>query len=101
MQMEVAVHDSFFAKIRILTELANRECVLRVSNQGRVLPAFKAKTLDVLSVPRVKEDKIKEYEIIEKKEKIKKKKFLIETAIDIQEIMKSQSTGRRKLANNE
>lgn len=101
MQMEVAVHDSFFAKIRILTELANRECVLRVSNQGRVLPAFKAKTLDVLSVPRVKEEKIKEYEIIEKKEKIKKKKFLIETAIDIQEIMKSQSTGRRKLANNE
>ena len=91
MQMEVAVHDSFFAKIKILTGLANRECVLRVSNEGKVLPAFKAKTLDVIL-----EDEF----LLNKKTKVKVKKFLIESAIDIKEIMKSQSTGRRKLAND-
>lgn len=98
MQMEVAVHDSFFAKLKILTELANRECVLRVSMQGKVLPAFKARTLNVVSIPRKKEDILEDIQIEEKQKKNKKKKFLIETSIDIQEIMKSQSTGRRKLA---
>lgn len=98
MQMEVAVHDSFFSKVKILTELANRECVLRVSSQGKVLPAFKAKTLDVKSIPRQKE-KIEE-EIITKQKKMEKaKKFLVDSTIDIKEIMKSQSTGRRKLLN--
>lgn len=99
MQMEVAVHDSFFAKIKILTELANRECVLRISSQGKVLPAFKAKTLNVVSIPRKKEDILENAISDEKMKKINKKKFLIGTAVDIKEIMKSQSTGRRKLAN--
>ena len=53
MQMEVAVHDSFFAKLKILSELGNRECVLRISTNGKVLPAFKARTLDVISHPRI------------------------------------------------
>lgn len=100
MQMEVAVHDSFFAKIKILTGLANRECVLRVSNQGKVLPAFKAKTLEVISCPRKKEESLEDEFLLNKKTKVKVKKFLIESAIDIKEIMKSQSTGRRKLAND-
>ncbi len=99
MQMEVAVHDSFFAKLKILTELSNRECILRVSSQGRVLPAFKARTLNVISIPRKKEDILNNLVINEKQKKVKKRKFLIETNIDIKEIMKSQSTGRRKLVN--
>ncbi len=99
MQMEVAVHDSFFSKLKILTELSNRECVLRVSSQGKVLPAFKAKTLDVVSVPRKKENVLEDEIIGTNHKKINKKKFLIETAVDIKEIMKSQSTGRRRLAN--
>ena len=32
---------------------------------------------------------------------VTKQKFMIENAIDIKEIMKSQSTGRRKLANEQ
>ncbi len=31
MLMELAVHDSHFAKVKMLSELANRECVVRVS----------------------------------------------------------------------
>ncbi len=99
MQMEVAIHDSFFAKLKILVELANRECVLRVSSNGKVLPAFKAKTLDVVSYPRIKE--VEEVVIKEKQEKKKiKKDFNIGNNIDLKAIMSSQSTGRRKLASD-
>ncbi len=95
--MELAVHDSHFAKVKMLSELANRECVLRVSRFGRVLPAFKATTLDAKSYPRKKEVIIKEKN--EKTLQIKKiKKILINDNISLKEIMKSQSTGRRKLA---
>lgn len=99
MQMEVAIHDSFFAKLKILVELANRECILRVSSNGTVLPAFKAKTLDVVSCPRVKE--VEEVVIKQRKEKNKvKKDFKIGNNIDLKAIMASQSTGRRKLASD-
>lgn len=32
LQMEVAVRNSFIVRMKILTELNNRECILRVSN---------------------------------------------------------------------
>ncbi len=100
MQMEVAVHDSFFAKLKILSELGNRECVLRISKNGKVLPAFKARTLNVISHPRIIE-KEEEVEIIKNKTKENiKNKFVINTDINLKEIMKSQSTGRRKLVSD-
>ena len=34
-------------KVRILTELNPRECIVRVASGGQVLPCFKAKTVDV------------------------------------------------------
>ena len=110
MQMEVAVHDSYFSKIKILTELANRECVLRISNNGRVLPAFKASTLNVISHPRIKEENEEEYIknknniyiiLLERGVKLMFKQKIEEAKNDeinnLLEIMKSQSSGRRKI----
>ena len=54
MLMELAVHDSHFAKVKMLSELANRECILRLSRFGQVIPAFRAKTIDAKSYPRKK-----------------------------------------------
>lgn len=98
MLMELAVHDSHFAKIKILTELANRECVVRISNNGRVLPSFKAITLDAKSFRR-KYEKIEEVKMQTQKVTRKKKIFEIGNN-SLSEIMKSQSTGRRKLASD-
>ena len=95
MQMELALHNSHYMKVKMLTELANRDCVLRISSKGKVLPAFKARTLDVISYPRKKE--IEEVKI-QKENKIKQKKnFSINKNVNLIDIMKSQSTGRRKL----
>lgn len=98
MLMELAVHDSHFAKVKMLSELANRECILRLSRFGQVIPAFRAKTIDAKSYPRKKEkeeiDEVKPEKIVKSK-----KKIIINNDISLKEIMKSQSTGRRKLAN--
>lgn len=98
MLMELAVHDSHFAKVKMLSELADRECVLRLSRFGKVLPALKGKTLDFKSIPRIK---ICENQA-EKKKKIEQKvksSFSVGNNISIKKIMESQSTGRRKIVN--
>jgi hypothetical protein len=97
--MDVAIHNSHFARVRMLTELANRECIVRVSSNDRVLPAFKAKTLNLESIP------VKKKVIVEEKRKSKnlKKKmnsFNIDTKVSLTDLMKTQSTGRRKFAND-
>jgi hypothetical protein len=96
--MELAVHDSHFAKVKMLSELANRECVVRASRGGKVIPAFKAKTLDVISYPRIEVEEEKCEKSTLEKSKVQISKFSIGN-VDLNEIMKSQSTGRRKIVN--
>ncbi len=97
MLMELAVHDSHFAKVKMLSELADRECILRLSRFGKVLPALKGRTLDFKPIPRIKiYEKI---EVEKKKEPKKENKFSIGKDISLKKIMESQSTGRRKIAN--
>lgn len=98
MLMELAVHDSHFAKTKMLSELADRECVLRVSRFGKALPAIKGKTLDFTQIPRIKErENINEE--IKKEEKKVKNNFSIGENISLRKIMESQSTGRRRIVN--
>lgn len=98
MLMELAIHDSHFAKVKMLSELADRECVLRVSRFGKTLPAIKGKTLNFTQIPRIKEG-----EVIKEDIKIEEKKirtnFSIGENISLKKIMESQSTGRRRVIN--
>ncbi len=101
-QMEVAVHNSYILRMKILIELANQECILRVSSNGTVLPAFKGKTLDFIAIPRQNKSQILNTNLIVKNEnkfpKSKKKiNFKIDKAINLKDILNSQSTGRRKI----
>lgn len=99
MLMELAIHDSHFSKVKMLSELSNRECVVRLGRFGKIVPAFKAKTLDLISYPRKKEDeKTNNINNIENK-KVIQNKFSIGNNISLKEIMQSQSTGRRKTVN--
>lgn len=81
-------------KINLLSNLNNRECIVRISTNNILVPAFKAKTLDFTSIPRKKE----------KKNNIEKKKenntpleenFHFElNNINIKEILKQNSSSR-------
>ena len=98
MNMEVAVKNSHRVRIKLLTQLSNRECIVRVCDNGVVLSAFKARTLDYIQVPRKRREKnhIENKTKIPQKEKTKGK-FRIGEVSGIKDIMSSQSSGRRRL----
>ena len=95
--MDVAIHNSHFARVRMIMELANRECIVRVSSKDKVIPAFKCRTLNFNSIPPKAEKEEIEDKTLPKK--TKKKNFSINSNISIKYIMNSQSTGRGKLKN--
>ena len=97
MQMEVAVKNSHITRIKMLTELNDRECIARIGRDGRMLSAFKGKTLDFIPVPRIKR-KINKNKDMNKKENIQKKKiFNIETTNSLRDIMTKTSASRKRM----
>ena len=52
--MKIPLDDSRDKKIKLLTELKTRECIVRIDRDGVLLPAFKGITLDYTSIPRIK-----------------------------------------------
>ena len=50
--IKIPLSDTRETKLKLLTELNNRECVVRVAADDILLPAFKAKTLNFVSIPR-------------------------------------------------
>lgn len=97
MQMEVAVKNSHITRIKILTELNDRECIARIGKDGRMLSAFKGKTLDFIPVPRIKINIKKNQNIIKKENTEKKKNFSIGTTNSLKDIMKKTSSSRKRM----
>lgn len=101
LQMEMAVKNSYHNRIKLLTELPNRECIVRISNEGKVIPAFRTKTLDFTAIPRKKNQILSKTQKEEKKSNLEieldKTEFTLGKALDLQAIMKAQSTSRRKI----
>lgn len=96
MQMEVAVRNSIAIRLKMLSELNDRECIIRIGKDGRMLSSFKGRTLDFTPVPRKKSSTKKTKDkpnIIEEK----KKCFVIETTSTLKDIMTKQSTSRKKV----
>ena len=52
--MSIPLDNTKEKKVNLLTELNVRECVARIDSNDKLLPAFKAKTLDFQSIPRIK-----------------------------------------------
>src|SRR5699024_4313078 len=109
LQMELPA-DSSYLKTKFLSELKNRECILRISSNGEILHAFKAKTMDFIPITKIVRNQILNiYPIFAKKELILNKeenmgeskfKFDVNKNINLKELMLSQSSSRKKVANN-
>ena len=101
-RMDVAVKNSFMTRMKILTELKNRECIVRIGKEGKVYPAFKARTLDFYPEPQkaMNQILITDFTEIEKEEQTKKEDrniiFSIDETIKLKDIMASQSTARKR-----
>ena len=94
--IKIPLDDTRERKIKLLTELNNRELIVRIDKNGIILPAFKAATLDFNSIPRMKriEEERKADKIISKKEKTN---FIIDSNIYLKDILIKNSTSRKKV----
>ena len=94
LQMELSVKDSIFNKVKILSSLSNRDLIVRVSRDDKIIPAIKCRTLDFKKIPRPK-NIIKNIKDTGKKI-LKKFTFELGKVKSVSAIMKSQSTSRSK-----
>lgn len=100
LQMEMAVKNTYFNRMKLLTELPNRDCIVRVTSGGKLIPAFKTRTLDFTQIPKKQNQIIKtqtNQTKIEPTVQLKETNFKIGKTLDLKEIMNSQSTSRRKM----
>jgi len=98
-------------RVKLLTSLNVRECLLRLSAQGQILPCLKASTVDYNPAPAMnREVKLSAYNAPQQlpskfvEQKVEPPKEELNTIgiapggyMSIQEILASQSTGKKKL----
>lgn len=96
MQMEVAVRNSIVLRLKMLSELNDRECIVRIGKDGRILTSFKGKTLDFIPIPR-KKNFFSKTIVTKNKTQEKKKSFSIETVNTLKDIMTKNSSSRKRV----
>ena len=100
--MEMAVKNTYHNRIKLLTEIPNRDCIVRISKNGVLIPAFRARTLDFKSIPKNKNQilmKIDEKKDVRRNRILNSIGFKIgnDNSLDLKKLMESQSTSRRKI----
>ena len=92
--MKIPLDNSKEQKIKLLTELQTRECIVRIDRNGILLPAFKGVILDYKSIPRIKEEAKAQNVIKEQKVLNNKTNFHINN-ISLKSILISNSSSRK------
>lgn len=93
--MKIPLDDTHDRKIKLLSELNNRECIARVDVNGVLLPAFKAKTLEYTSIPRKKRKIEIKKELNKNNGDNNKKRFSLDSNVNLKDILISNSTSRK------
>lgn len=57
LNIKIPLDDSKEKKIELLSNLNNRECVVRIERDNTLLPTFKATTINYQSIPSIKKNK--------------------------------------------
>ncbi len=94
--MKIPLDDSKDRKIKLLTELQTRECIVRIDSKGILLPAFKGTTLNFTSIPRINRPSINNSnEIIKDNQNNFKTNFNLNTNVNLKDILISNSTNKK------
>ena len=95
--MKIPLDDSRDRKIKLLTELQTRECIVRIDRNGVLLPAFKGITLDYISIPRIKRIITNNNDNINNKDNsnISKINFNLNSNVSLKDILISNSTSKK------
>ena len=95
--IKIPLSDTRETKLKLLTELNNRECVVRVASNDMLLPAFKGRTLNFQSIPRVRTVR-KEREFVQRVvPKESDFSFDIGGDVNMEDILIENSTSKRNL----
>lgn len=92
--IKIPLDDTRERKVKILTELNNRECIVRIDSSGILLPAFKATTLNYNSIPRIKNN-IQTKTTNSNNLPKEKNKFKIGNSVNLKDILISNSSSRK------
>ena len=92
--MKIPLDDSKEQKIKLLTELKVRDLIVRIDSNGLLLPAFRASTLDFISIPR-KRIIINKKKETEKPLNKKNNNFSIDSSINLKDILIKSSSSRK------
>ena len=92
--MKIPLDNSKEQKIKLLTELQTRECIVRIDRNGILLPAFKGVTLDYKSIPRIKEE-VKAQNVIKEQKVLNNKTNFHINNISLKSILISNSSSRK------
>ena len=93
--MKIPLEDTKDAKTKLLTELNNRELIVRIDSNGILLPAFKCSTLDYTSIPRIKSTTVESKSNNANNINNPKTVFSINTNVSLKDILISNSTSRK------
>lgn len=95
LDIKIPIEDTKETKIKLLSNLNNRECIVRVSNNDILIPSFKASTVNFTSIPRVIKEKDIKPSIPKIENKAPKANFTITNNINLSDILKLNSTNRK------
>ena len=95
--MKIPLDDSRDRKIKLLTELQTRECIVRIDSNGVLLPTFKGITLDYTSSPRIKRAITNDNNNTNNKDNSNKSKtnFSLNSNVSLKDILISNSSSRK------
>lgn len=97
LDIKVPIDDTKETKIKMLSSLNNRECIVRVSKSDVLFPAFKARTMDFVSIPRDRKEVKPKYidRYIGEGETNKEVNFTLNNTVSLNDILKMNSTSRK------
>lgn len=93
LNIKIPLNDTREQKVKLITDLQDRECLIRVNSCGNLLPVIKCSTLDFKSYPRIKKKNLEKDNCL-KNNFTKSCKFNINSNLKLNELMKKNSTGR-------
>lgn len=96
LEMKLVGEKSKDDEVDLLTHLENRECIARISKDGKLLPALRAKTVDCPDLERIENNPTEtKHSAIDAM--ARQFSFSVDTAPNVHDIMKANSTNRKKL----
>lgn len=95
MNIKIPTNDTKESKINMLTELNNRQCIIRCENNGILLPAMKATTLEYISIPKERSNNKNNTDTKPKTLDKKKYNFQINNNIILKDILAKTSSSRK------